>query len=192
MTPRASDLGWLIIGVAVAMAACRREDASTIQLSVGNGPSDRASFVPVTSFAEYVELPTKRNELRLTVAGYEASCERFVPPGKGEMVVTITIVTPPGTAPATGTYAWAGESSGQARTVVRRAYAVPSARIGKRSHLFAPGGSIHLDAVELTDQGSVSGTMAFEFPGDATRPATNLSGRFSAGICRLNRASKSK
>jgi hypothetical protein len=160
-----------------------------VELRVGAAEEDVFRFRPVSAFAEYVELPGLGNELRVTLAGYHASCEEFVPPEAGQASVSVVVVTPPGDAPAATTYTWTGHSlHGGTPARPERAYAVPSARVGKASYVFSPGGSVQIDQLRLVPQGEVSGVMNFEFPGDANTAASSVKGAFRADICRFDRA----
>ncbi|HEX9620890.1 MAG TPA: hypothetical protein VF989_12195 [Polyangiaceae bacterium] len=176
----------LLSGLAVA---CDRDEKTRIRLLVGNEPADSIEFVPVTSFAEYVELPGLGNEFRITLAGYGASCEKFVPPGDGQASVTVTIVTPPGSEPKPGEYAWSGHAAhGGTSSRPERAYALPTARIGNKSYGFPPGGFVTITALRLLPQGEAEGLLAFEFPGDGATSAKGIQGRFVANICRFDQA----
>jgi len=145
-------------------------------------------FATQSEFAEYVEIPGDHNELRLTLAGYVASCERWVPPRAGETSVTVVIVSPADAPLAPGAYAWSGIPKPD--EPLKAGYALPKAHIGPRSRLFEPGGSIRLTKVQLDPLGAVSGTLAFEFPGETDRPATRVEGTFEARICRLSAPSE--
>jgi hypothetical protein len=163
---------------------CRSEPTSPpIQLALGVDPEDRVEFSPRSAFAEYLELPDARNELRITLASYEASCERFVPPEPAEASLTVAVVTPSGKPPAPGGYGWNGE-----KAPGPHGYAVPSARRGGSGHVLAPGGAIELERVELDIGGRIEGRLAFEFSGDAQREATHARGAFRARVCRSKRA----
>jgi hypothetical protein len=59
-----------------------------------------------------------------------------------------------------------------------------------RSRLFEPGGTIRLTAIQIDPHGAVSGTLAFEFPGEGDRPATRIDGGFEAKMCRLGLATR--
>lgn len=180
-------MSWiLLLG---AWFACDDGAKSPVVLSVGNARDERVEFVPVASFAEYVELPGLGNELRITLAGYAASCEKFVPPPDGQASVTVTVVTPPGTDPRPGRYAWSGhDAHGGTSSRPERAYALPTARIGKKSYAFPAGGSLTISALRLLPQGEVEGLLAFEFPGNGSASATSIKGHFLANICRFDRA----
>jgi hypothetical protein len=155
---------------------------------LGQTPGERAEFSPKAAFAEYVELPNLRNELRITLASYAAACERFVPPPAGETSVTITLLTPPGIKPGPATYPW-GEIPADAKTrTPTTPIAQPVARLGKTGFVFPPGGTLELSKAELAQDGEVRGLLAFEFPGTAGQPATSLKGSFAAKICLVSLA----
>jgi hypothetical protein len=180
---------WGMLVALATGAGCHPDSGATVQLVVGRGDAGQRSFVPRTALARYVELPREHNELILTLSSYEASCERFVPPGAGQASVTVTIVTPPGRKPGAGSYDWSGpDPRGGTKSRPEHAYAEPTARIGSRSYIFPPGGSVQLKRVALDPHGRVDGLLAFEFPGDAERPAMSIKGRFHAKICRLDKA----
>jgi hypothetical protein len=174
-----------------AVGGCRRDQPSTIQVRVGNGAQDQASFVPETALAEYLELPGERNELRLTLADYTASCDAYVRPGPGQTYVSVIVVEPAGRDVTTGTYAWSGhEAHGGTPSRPTRPFAMPKVVLGNQSHLFPPGGAVRLSRVTLQHNGRVEGVLGFEFAGDRKRDATSLRGNFRAKLCKLNRAAE--
>jgi hypothetical protein len=61
---------------------------------------------------------------------------------------------------------------------------LPKAFLGRRGHLFQPGGEVRLTRVSLGRDGEVAGVLAFEFAGDAEHEATSLRGNFRAKICK--------
>lgn len=162
------------------LGACDKSDRTPIQLEVGRAEDERQTFVPAAVFAEYVELPSERHELTLTLASYRASCTEFVPPAPGETLITVLVTAPISEALGTGSY-----PSGAAST---RRGASPTVRLGSRAYELAPGGALTLTEVELQPQGVVAGRMSFEFAGTADKPAQRLEGRFRAHLCRINRA----
>ena len=179
---RAAALHVTLAGV--ALSGCARDAPN--ELTVVDGAT--ITHFPVRgAFAEYVELPGAPNELRLSLASYPVSCERFVPPKEGDSLVTVVVVLPPGQVPVVGSYAWAGVPA-QGAQEATTAYALPKATFGTHSRLFEPGGALKLTAVQLDPRGVVSGTLAFEFPGEGDRPATRIDGRFDAKMCRLSLA----
>jgi hypothetical protein len=176
-----SRSGRATLGVVVLLAAsCDRSPAH--EITVVEGPST-IHFVVRSAFAEYVELPGEHNELRLTLASYALSCERWVPPREGDAAVTVVIVTPSAVPPTVASYGWTGIPPRE--EPLHAAYALPKAQLGGRSRLFEPGGTIHLAGVQIDPRGAVSGTLAFEFPGEGDRPATRIDGAFRAKMCRL-------
>jgi hypothetical protein len=174
---RRSAVVWLI----ASAASCEQRRSHEITITDG---ASTTRFSTLSEFAEYVELPGDHDELRLTLASYVASCEKWVPPHEGETAVTVTIVSPSEAPPGPGTYNWTGVP--KADEPLRVGYALPKAHFGARSRLFEPGGSIRLTAAQLDAHGAVTGMLAFEFPGETDRPATRIDGRFEAKICRVS------
>jgi len=171
------------------VCSCERdsEATATVELKLGPDAALERSFVAVTSLAEYIEVPGAGNELRLTLASYDADCDAFKPPATDETSISIVITTPTGVAPTPGVYAWAGhEAHGGEVHNPTKPYAFPTARIGNKSYLFEPGGGVVLKELSLGKHGSVTGLLNFEFPGDAKHPARSLKGRFSARMCRFS------
>jgi hypothetical protein len=140
-------------------------------------------FTARSAFAEYVELPGARNELRVTLASYGVSCEHWAPPKEGEQALVFTIVTPAEQKPVPASYPWTGIPP-RDQPVPHEGYALPKALLGPRSRLFEPGGAVRLSAVSLDLHASVIGSLALEYPGDGNRPATRIDGGFEAKICR--------
>jgi hypothetical protein len=169
----------LVVAVLLATSC---EGPPAHEITVVDGPST-THFAVRSAFAEYVELSGERNELRLTLASYALSCERWVPPREGDAAVTVVIVTPSGVPPTVASYGWTGTPPRE--EPLSAAYALPKAQLGRRSRLFEPGGTIHLSRVQIDPRGAVNGTLAFEFPGEDDRPATRIDGGFHAKMCRL-------
>lgn len=160
------------------------DERPTHDITITDGPTT-TRLTTRSEFAEYLELPDDHNELRLTFASYPLSCDRWVAPVEGQTLVTVVIVLPPGTPPAAGSsYNWSGIPS--AEEPLKASYALPKAHIGTRSRLFEPGGAVKLTRAQLDPHGTISGMLAFEFPGEADRPATRIDGSFDARMCRLS------
>ena len=171
------------------LSACRAKGAAPIQLVVGDSTDKHLTFAPQTAFAEYVEVPGSSSELHLSLAGYAASCERFISPGPGQPLVTVVIVIPAGQRLEAGVYGWNGHAAhGGTPSTPDRAYAVPSARIGPRNFVFDAGGSIRLNEVNLERAGKIKGVLSFEFAGTAEHEAASIRGSFEAGLCRVHLA----
>jgi hypothetical protein len=167
------------------LVGCER--APVHQLTVVDGPST-TRFAIRSAYAEYVDLPGVRSELRLTFASYAVSCERWIAPREGDSAVTVVISLPPDVRPTATTYPWAGmPAKGEP---LREPLALPKALLGGRSRLFEPGGSVRLSAVQLEPHGSLSGLLAFEFPGDTEHPLTRVEGGFDAKMCRVTTSAR--
>jgi len=173
---------WTCLALVFSIAsACNERRSHEITITDGAATT---RFSTKSELAEYVELPGDHDELRLTLAGYNASCERWVPPGEGESSLTLVIVTPPNAPPAPGAYEWSGIPKPE--DGLHAPYVLPKAHFGPRSRLFEPGGAARLTKVQLDPHGVIAGTLAFEFPGAPDRPATRIDGNFEARLCRLS------
>lgn len=185
-----------VIGLCIlTLAGCSRGPEHRVTIT--EGPT--VTRFPVKgAFAEYFEVSGQRNELRITLSSYGASCERWVPPAGDDPVALVTVVTPPQVTPTATAYPWpglpaeVGAGNGEAASAAPHppapvAYALPKVLLGKRSRLFQPGGGVTLSRVELDTHGTIAGTLAFEFPGTAEHPATRLDGTFEAPLCRISR-----
>jgi hypothetical protein len=157
------------------------EPSSAHELTIVDG-ADTIRFPATSAFAEYVELPGVRNELRIMLASYPLSCEHWEAPKEGQYALSITVVTPAAQKPAPASYPWTGLPPRD--QPVQEGYALPKALLGGHSRLFDPGGAVRLGAVAVDLHASVVGALAFEYPGDGNRPATRIDGGFEAKICR--------
>jgi hypothetical protein len=177
---------WLLTtagAVLLGGSGCDRTPPHEIVLV--DGPTT-TRFSIESAYAEYLEQPGGRNELRLTLASYPVSCERWVAPENTQTAVTVVITVPAATKPAATTYAWTGLPSPD--EPLAEPYALPKVQRSGVSRTMEPGGNVRLATVQLEPRGDVSGTLAFEFPGDAERPATRISGGFAAKMCRVTLA----
>jgi len=159
------------------------DERKTHEITIADGAAT-SRLTTQSEFVEYISLPGDRNELRLTLASYPASCDRWVPPAEGQTLITVVIVLPSESSPAPGSYSWSGIP--KTDEPLRTGYALPKAHFGTHARLFEPGGAIRLTRVQLDAHGTVAGTLAFEFPGEADRPATRIDGNFEARVCRLS------
>jgi hypothetical protein len=164
-------------------AGCRNDQqTSAVDLLLPDGVGRRVELVPKSAFAEYVELPEQRHELRITLASYDVTCRAYVAPGPNDVLFVMTLSTPPAAplAPATFPLEAPGVPDGG---VAPRPSAYAVARQGDRAFDFPAGGSLDLRTVDLSPTGRVGGVLALEFPGDGTRPAAGAHGKFEARMC---------
>ncbi|HTQ05438.1 MAG TPA: hypothetical protein VMI54_16355 [Polyangiaceae bacterium] len=169
--------------LAFLAVACHDDAASSnLDLLLPDGVGRRVELVPKTAFAEYVELPELRRELRITLASYVLSCDRYVAPGPNDVLFTLTLDAPAAEPFHPGTYPLESADAPDAGPTARaKAFAV--ARQGERGFVFPNGGAVELRSVDLGPAGQVSGVLALEFPGDGTRPAAGAHGKFEAHLC---------
>lgn len=166
-------------------AGCRRDPAhQSLTVVVPEAGARPRELEVVSSFAEYVELPELRRELRLTFASYPLACDAYRPPGPEELAVLVTVVAPPAEPLVAGTVPFGTPELGDAGVpVIARRNVSAMIRRSDRSFTLEPGGSLELSQVELTPGGRASGLLALEFPGDAKTPASTVRGRFDARVC---------
>jgi hypothetical protein len=174
----------LIFGLALVLLACHDDNAaSTVDLLVPDGVGRRVEFVPKTAFAEYVELPELRRELRITLANYTLSCDRYVPPGPKDVLFVLTLTSPAAEPFHPGTYPLeTADAPDAGATTKAKGFAV--ARQAERGFDFPSGGMVELRAIDSAPGGLVSGVLALEYPGDGTRPPAGAHGKFDAHLCR--------
>jgi hypothetical protein len=188
--PRRFTRGAAALLALASSLACRGErHVDAIELVVPDGTGRTLELVPRAAFAEYVEVPDAANELRVTLATFDVSCERYVAPGADDSMLILTLKMPPSEKPHTGSYASTPPLPVDGGTdSVGRAHAVTVVRRGGRGFTFPPGGTLELSEVDLGRSGRVAGTLALEFAGDAVRPASSAKGKFSARLCRSDEA----
>jgi hypothetical protein len=181
--------GTPLLPLVLCLAACRAESHGNVSLVLGEPDAEPRTFEVRSAFAEYLVLPELRNELRITLASYESSCEKYAPPGSDDAALIVTVATPAKAPPIPGVYDWAGHPAhGGTPERPERAYAVPVARLGARGYEFQPGGGLELKELGIAEGDQVRGLLNFEFPGDGTRRAQGIKGSFSARVCRTNGA----
>jgi len=177
-----------LIAPALIAAGCRENPVASIQLMTGESTDQQMSFLPKSSFAEYVELTTGGDELRITLANYELNCDTYTPNPEGGVLVVLTFLLPVGQHPVVGAYPWPGlprgEKSADANFDLKSPVVMPVIRIGKRSIPLLPGGNVDIQRLNLERQGEVSGAMRLEQSGGNGQPPTRLFGSFTARVCR--------
>ena len=173
----------MLVAVLLALPGCQREtSSSSVDLVLPEGVGRRVELKPRSAFAEYVELPELRRELRITLASYPLSCDTYVAPGPNDLLFVLTLSTPPREAFVPTSIPFGAAPAVDAGATARvGAFAV--ARQGDRGFDFPSGGTVELRSVDLSPTGSVSGVLSLEFPGDGTRPASGAHGKFDARMC---------
>jgi len=181
----AAPFAALVAALAGALTGCRSEPPlGTLSVLLPEPSAKAREIVLRAAFAEYVELPELRRELRLTLASYELSCERYVEPGPDDLVVIVTVVSPPSEPLPTGTIAAVSPEivDGGEEIPVRRSV-VTVARRAEGSFVLPAGGTLELGAYDPSPGGRLQGLLALEFPGDGKSPAAAVRGKFHARTC---------
>lgn len=168
--------------------ACRDNSPPVIQIVAGDLGEQQINFTPQSAFAEYVELPSGGDELRVSLANYELNCDGYVPNPNSGVLVVLTFLLPVGQRPVAGTYPWPGlpkgDKSADANFELKTPVVMPVIRIGKRSIALLPGGNVDIQRLNLERQGEVVGVMRLEQSGGEGQPPSRLFGSFTARVCR--------
>lgn len=178
------------LALALSLARCKGDkQKDTVELVLPDGSGRTLELLARSSYVEYVEVPDSANELRLTLASHDVSCEHYVAPGPDDTVVVVTLKLPPAEKPHPGSFSSTRPLAEDAGAEpVQRGHAVAVLRHGTRGYVLEPGGTLELKEVDLGRTGTVSGQLAFEFPGDGSHPASSVRGRFRARVCRTEEA----
>ncbi len=154
---------------------------------MGAAQEDTLRFSPEVTFAEYWEFPNQADELRITLASYEASCERYAPPPEGAAAITLSILAPVGQKIEAVEYpALDPEVRGEDPRKPEKAYVLPYARVQSHGLELPPGGSVRLTELDLSPHGSVSGLISLQGAADESATPMRVAGRFSARLCRYS------
>jgi hypothetical protein len=92
----------------IALGCNKPAEIGVLELTLPEDQGRRTELVLRSGFAEYVELPDLRNELRIMLASDETFCDPYRPPGPNDTRVTLTISTPPDVRPGRGQFPWRG------------------------------------------------------------------------------------
>ncbi len=184
----AHTLGTLLCALlTLALSGCDKPTAPSVELEVG---PERFRFVPRTAFAEYWELPGAPDQLRITLASYSASCDRYRGPEKGEALVTLTLRVPADKSIAPGEFRWKGLEETPGR--VEEPGVVPFVRLAHEGRALGSGGSLRLTHFDKSPHGLVEADFAFSAPagaegaGEPTRASGGLRGGLSVRLCRVS------
>ncbi len=179
-----------VVASFMLVVGCRENDPSVIQIVAGGAGEQQLTFAPVASLAEYVELPNRGDELRVSLANYDLNCDGYSPNPDGGVLVVLTFLLPVGQHPIAGTYFWPGLPKGDKSTdadfELKTPVVMPVVRIGKRSIALLPGGNVDIQRLNLERQGEVVGVMRLEQSGGDGQPPTRLFGSFRARVCRTS------
>jgi hypothetical protein len=173
-------LRWLLL--AGALCACRDDGSAPIRIVAGASPSDEATLLPRASLAEYIEVTPSESAVLLTFSSEPRGCDAPAAPKADAVTLAIRLVLPGGSKLEPGSYPIALDPAS-----AEKPHAQPTVKLRGRRYELRPGGELKLQQVELSPQGSLSGLLSFESPGDAEHAATRVSGHFLAHFCRINR-----
>jgi hypothetical protein len=179
----------LILPLTLALVGCDKEaDLGALSVLLPERGARPTDMTLRSAFAEHVELPELRRELRLTFATYELSCDEYREPSGSDLAVIVTLHAPPsaelkkGVVPAVAPEA--PETTDGGTPAIELPSVLGVVRREHQSFVLPSGGTIELSHVDVAPGGHVRGLLSLEFPGDAARPASAVRGRFNARMCR--------
>lgn len=164
-----------LFAVALLSSACRSQQAEEIELILG--PEQVVRFQPEAAFAEYYELSGVSDQLRITLASYEADCRTLVPPPPHGVMVTITVESPLGRPLGVGEYPFVAEEPR-----MDQPRALPFIRLHEGADRLPAYGKLELTGFEPSLHGLVQGELEFLNPEEGRGAA--LSGKFKVRLCR--------
>jgi hypothetical protein len=161
--------------LSVLASGCRSQEAEEIELILG--PEQVVRFQPRAAFAEYFELSGVSDQLRITLASYEADCRKLVPPPPHGVSITITVESPLGRPLGVGEYPYTAEEPR-----LDQPRALPFIRLHEGAERLPAYGKLKLTGFEPDLHGLVRGELEFLNPEEGRGAA--LSGKFTVRLCR--------
>lgn len=141
-------------------------------------------FAPRAALAELIEISPSETALLVNLTSSERGCEGVAPPPQeDDVAVSIRLSLPAGFKLEPGSYT----SSVPVPDAAPQPTLTTTIKLGKRRFELAPGGALEVTDLDASPQGRIQGLLKLEFPGDAERPSTRVSGRFLAHFCKVNR-----
>jgi hypothetical protein len=178
--PRALEL--VLAALLLLSASCRDNPAAPIRIVLGPTANDELTLTPRASLAELIELSPNESALLVTLTSAPRACDAPPEPEPDAASVALRLWLPGAAKLEPGTFPLLEGSPASDKP-----FAVATVMLhGQRRELKA-GGELVLSHVDPTPQGTLEGLLKLEFTGDASRPATRVSGHFLARFCRINR-----
>jgi len=183
--------GWSALWLSTLLG-CSSPEAPPITLQVG--PDRILHFSPKSAYAQYFELPGEGDLLRIILASYPVPCKTYVPPGKGDVYVTVTLHSEPGK-PLTGReFSWEGlpvayfsdlRPAPSPAEAPSPNWALPYVRLAQESRPLPPGGHVKLARFSREPFGVVEGEFKFSDAGDGEAATAALLGSFRVQLCHV-------
>jgi hypothetical protein len=165
------------------LGGCRDNAGPPIRIVLGPAATDEVTLTPRASLAELIEISPTESALLLTLTSAERTCDASAPAEPDAASVALRLRLPGAAKLEPGTYPLLQGSP----ITGDKPFAVAKVLLNGRRHELRAGGDLQLTQVDLGPQGTVEGLLKLEFVGDATDPATRVSGHFLARFCRINR-----
>jgi len=191
---RIAGASMLLLG---SQAACTSVEEPPITLQVG--PDRILHFSPQSAYAQYFELPGEGDVLRIILASYPVPCKSYVPPGKGDVYVTVTVHSEAGQSMVGREFAWeglpvaffsashpaAGAAPSGSTEALSPNWALPYVRLAQEGRPLPPGGQVKITKFSREPFGVVEGEFKFSDAGDGEAATAALLGSFRVQLCHV-------
>ncbi|HYQ16475.1 MAG TPA: hypothetical protein VEQ58_11980 [Polyangiaceae bacterium] len=164
------------------LTACRDNVGAPIRIVLGATANDELTLTPRASLAELIEISPTETALLLTLTSAARTCDALPQDEPDAASVALRLWLPGAAKLEPGTFPLL-----EGTPTSDKPYAVATVKLHGRRQELRAGGDLQLTQVDSSPQGSLEGLLKLEFTGDATHPATRVSGHFLARFCRINR-----
>ena len=178
--PRALEVA--ATGALLLLASCRDNVGAPIRIVLGPSASDELTLTPRASLAELIEVSPNETALLVTLTSAARPCDAPPEPEPDAASVALRLWLPGAAKLEPGAYPLREGSP-----TSDKPFAVATVMLHGRREELRAGGELQLSHVDPTPQGTLEGLLKLEFTGDASHPATRVSGHFLARFCRINR-----
>lgn len=171
----------------LALCGCDEESPPELMLQTGHGRVHR--FSARSGYAQYVEQLGGVDTLRIVVASYPLRCHEYKPPPDGEVLVTVTVSSPPGGIEAPGRFHWTGTlpvtdlNTLETEEEGAEASALPFVRLAREARALPAGGQLALLQFDPTPHAMVAGEFQFSDASQGESARAALFGPFQVPLC---------
>jgi len=164
------------------LTACRDNVGAPVRIVLGPTANDELTLSPRASLAELIELSPTESAVLLTLTSAPRTCDALPQDEPDAASVALRLSLPNAAKLEPGTFPLL-----EGTPTTDKPYAIATVKLHGRRQELRAGGDLQLTQVDASPQGTLEGLLKLEFTGDATHPATRVSGHFLAHFCRINR-----
>ena len=154
------------------------------QITIQTGPDTYRRFMPEAAIAEYLEFPSEPDQLRISVANFPLSCEKYLAPRGDQVVVSFLIKVPTGKELSQGTYLWKGLPKSE--NEMTEPLVLPYVRFSGGGRSLPPGGQFELISFSPEPFAEVQARAQLRGAEPGASYQIGVSGMISARLCRVS------